>query len=87
MGNWDNPPSRAEVDRLAEQYVGKIGWDGKTPLDEAGQRLYAVRDAGYMGPVGRDCYPVTEGPEVEILRDLRERNARSAQEQADEDVA
>lgn len=78
MANWDNPPSREEIDRLAAGYVGTISWDGVTPLDERGRRLYAVRDAGYDGPIDQDSYPVTSGPEVEILRDLRERNERSS---------
>lgn len=47
--NYDNPPSNDELDRLAAGYVGTVSWDGRTPLDEAGHRLYAARDAGYMG--------------------------------------
>lgn len=81
---WDNPPARDEVDRLAARHVDTLGWDGR-PLDESGRRLYAIRDAGYMGPVDREGYPATSGPAVEMLRDLRERNAASAQ--IDEDVA
>lgn len=101
-GNYDQPPSREELDRLAADYVGRVGWDGQTPLDEPGRRLYAARDSGYMGPLDENCWPVTSGPEVEILRDLRQRNERSAKaaeirrqaradlyaaQNADEDVA
>ncbi len=76
-GRWDNPPSRNELDQMAENYRGQVGWDGVTPLDDAGRRLYAARDSGYLGPLDQDGYGVTEGPEWEMLRDLRERNERS----------
>lgn len=39
---------------------------------EADQRFFALREAGYTGPIDQDGNPSLTGPDAEILRHLHE---------------
>lgn len=68
--NKGTAPSRARTDELAAALpADRTGFDGQ-PLSEDARRLYALREAGYKGPIDQDGYPVTEGREADILRHM-----------------
>lgn len=61
-------PSREDADRLAaEMPADRTGWDGQ-PLNDAGRRLFALRESGYKGPIDQDGYPDTTSEGAGILR-------------------
>lgn len=61
-------PSREDADRLAAELpADRKGWDGN-PLDDAGRRLFALRESGYTGPIDQDGYPDTTSEGAGILR-------------------
>jgi hypothetical protein len=63
-------PWRQHADRLAADLpADRTGWDG-TPLDDAGRRLYALREDGYTGPIDQDGYPDTTSDDARTLRDM-----------------
>src|SRR5437588_1158949 len=62
------PPSRTRTDELAAAYpANATGWDGQ-PLSDTDRRLYALRDAGWTGPIDQDGYPDTTSESAGILR-------------------
>lgn len=61
-------PTREDADRLAAELpADRKGWDGN-PLDDAGRRLFALRESGYTGPIDQDGYPDTASEGAGILR-------------------
>lgn len=55
-------PSRERVDQMAAGYEGRKDSFGD-PLDERTRRLYALRDSGYTGSIGKDGYPADPNSE------------------------
>jgi hypothetical protein len=47
-------------------------WDGK-PETEADTRFFDLRTAGYTGPIDKDGYAVTSGPDAAILKRMADR--------------
>ena len=45
--------------------------DGK-PETESDTRFFDLRADGYTGPIDQDGYPVSDGPEVDILNRLNQ---------------
>ena len=73
-------PSREQTDAMAAAHAAAnpdvAGWDG-TPLSAKDRRLYAVREAGYRGPVDHDGYPHTTGVEADALRRMTQRRGEA----------
>jgi hypothetical protein len=66
-------PTRQRTDELAATYpADATGWDGK-PLSPVDRRLYALRDAGWKGPIDQDGYPDTTSEGAGILRRMAQR--------------
>lgn len=65
-----NTPSRAETDRLTAELPADTRDPWGEVLDDANRRLYAVRGAGYTGPLDTDNYPVTEAEHAAIIAEM-----------------
>lgn len=66
VGSVNRIPTREDTDRMAENYRGVKDWSD-TPLDDAGRRLYALRESGWTGPVDQDGYATVTGEAAAIL--------------------
>lgn len=76
-GDQPGAPTRQQVDELASRRPSsETGWDGQ-PLDDAGRRLYGLRDSGYNGPIDQDGYPATTGDAADTLRRMAQRRGET----------
>lgn len=65
-------PTRQQVEVMAANLpADRKGWDG-TPLDDAGKRLYALRESGYDGPIDQDGWPDTTSEAAQTLYRMAE---------------
>lgn len=71
-------PTRDEADRWAAKLPANRADAFGERLDDKGRRLFALREAGYQGPLDGDCYPSDPNdPHVEILRDMQRRRGET----------
>lgn len=64
----DSIPTREMADKMgAELPPDRKGWDGKQ-LNDRDRRFYALREAGYKGPIDQDGYPDTTSEHAATLR-------------------
>ncbi len=67
-----NRPTHDDADELAAKLPADRRDGLDQPLDDRGRRFFALREAGYTGPIDQDGYPAPTGEAANILRRMAE---------------